>query len=150
MTCKGSTSAMSATTPQYYTPITSHLASWVFVFKMYFLTWEKKILNYFSFSASPTLFVPQQWVVLEKENQLRCHAEGFYPPPVSFSWTRDGKVIQPPYTTEGHLTPDGYYTAAGNLTLYPSMEDQNVTFGCNVWHNGSNWGQNFKLNITCQ
>uniref|UniRef100_H3DCM3 Si:ch211-180a12.2 n=1 Tax=Tetraodon nigroviridis TaxID=99883 RepID=H3DCM3_TETNG len=102
----------------------------------------------FSILASPTLFVPQQWVVLEKENQLRCHAEGFYPPPVSFSWTRDGKVIQPPYTTESHLTPDGYYTAAGNLTIYPSREDQNVTFGCNVWHNGSNWELNFKLNIT--
>lgn len=118
--------------------------------KWTFLTWKQNILNDFSLSAPPALSVPQQWVVLEKENQLKCHADGFYPPSVSFSWTRDGKVIQPPYTTKGHLTPDGYYAAAGNLTLYPSREDENVTFGCNVWHNGSDQELNFKLNITCQ
>lgn len=104
----------------------------------------------FSPSASPTVFVPQQWVVLERENQLKCHAEGFYPPPVSFSWTRNGKEIQPPYTTAGHPAPDGYYTAVGNLTLYPSRDDQNVTFGCRVWHNGIEQELNFTLRITCE
>lgn len=151
-TCKGSTSARWNTTTQYYTPVTSHLASWVcvWVYKMYFLTLQQNVLNDFAPSASPTLSVPQQWVVLETESQLQCHADGFYPPPVTFSWTRDGKVIQDPYTTESHLNPDGYYTAAGNLTVYPSREDQNVTFGCNVSHNGSDQELNFKLNITCQ
>lgn len=130
----------------------SHLASWVcvWVYEIHFLTHEQNILNDFSLSASPNVSVPQQWVVLEKENQLKCHAEGFYPPSVSFYWTRNGKVIQPPYTTEGHPGPDGYYTATGNLTLYPSRDDQNVTFGCGVWHNGSEQELKFKLRITCE
>ncbi|KAM6897993.1 uncharacterized protein PEZ65_020096 [Lycodopsis pacificus] len=102
----------------------------------------------FSILASPTLSVPQQWVVLETESQLKCHADGFYPPPVSFSWTRDGQVIQPPYDVEGEQTPDGYHMAVGNLTLYPSREDQNVTFGCKVFHKGSNQDLDFQLNIT--
>lgn len=102
------------------------------------------------FVASPTLSIPPQWVVLETESQLKCHADGFYPPPVSFSWTRDGRVIQSPYHVEGEQTPDGYYMAVGNLTLYPSREDQNVTFGCKVSHNGSYQELDFQLNITCK
>ncbi|KAG8009162.1 Class II histocompatibility antigen, partial [Nibea albiflora] len=98
--------------------------------------------------TSPTLSVSQQWVVLETESQLKCRADRFYPPPVFFSWTRDGKVIQSPYQVEGELTTDGYYMAEGNLTLYPSREDQNVTFGCKVSHNGSSQEQDFQLNIT--
>lgn len=151
-TCRACSSAKSATTPQYYTPVTSHWASWVcvWVLEIQFLTWEQNIVKAFSPSASPTVSVPQQWVVLERENQLKCHAEGFYPPPVSFSWTRNGKEIQPPYTTVGHPALDGYYTAVGNLTLYPSRNDQNVTFGCRVWHNGSEQELNFTLRITCE
>ncbi|XP_068438601.1 uncharacterized protein si:ch211-180a12.2 isoform X2 [Clinocottus analis] len=102
----------------------------------------------FSILASPTLSIPQQWVVLETESQLQCHADGFYPPPVNFSWTRDGQVIQPPYYVEGEQTSNGYYMAVGNLTLYPSREDQNVTFGCKVSHKGSNQNLDFQLNIT--
>uniref|UniRef100_UPI0037E9C2C1 uncharacterized protein n=1 Tax=Semicossyphus pulcher TaxID=241346 RepID=UPI0037E9C2C1 len=102
----------------------------------------------FSILASPSLSVPQQWVVLETESQLKCSADGFYPPPVSFSWTRDGQVIQPPYNVEGELTPDGYYMAVGNLTFFPSREDQNVTFGCKVSHGGSYQELDFQLNIT--
>ncbi|TNN37374.1 Class II histocompatibility antigen, M beta 1 chain [Liparis tanakae] len=101
-----------------------------------------------SILAPPTLSIPQQWVVLETESQLRCHADGFYPPPVVFSWTRDGQVVQPPYDVEGEQTSDGYYEAAGNLTFYPSREDQNVTFGCSVSHKGSNQNRLFQLNIT--
>ncbi|XP_039991875.1 uncharacterized protein si:ch211-180a12.2 [Xiphias gladius] len=102
----------------------------------------------FGILAPPTLIIPQQWVVLETESHLTCHADGFYPPPVSFSWTRDGQVIQPPYQVEGEKTPDGYYVAVGNLTFYPSREDQNVTFGCKVSHNGSYQELDFQLNIT--
>ncbi|XP_039643976.1 uncharacterized protein si:ch211-180a12.2 isoform X1 [Perca fluviatilis] len=102
----------------------------------------------FSILASPTLSIPQQWVVLETESHFTCHADGFYPPPVSFSWTRDGQVIQPPYHIEGEQTPDGYYMAVGNLTFYPSREDQNVTFGCKVSHYGSYQELDFQLNIT--
>ncbi|XP_032358285.1 uncharacterized protein si:ch211-180a12.2 isoform X2 [Etheostoma spectabile] len=98
--------------------------------------------------ASPTLSIPQQWVVLETESHFTCHADGFHPPPVSFSWTRDGQMIQPPYHIEGEQTPDGYYKAVGNLTFYPSREDQNVTFGCKVSHNGSYQELDFQLNIT--
>lgn len=67
---------------------------------------------------------------------------------MSFSWTRAGHEIQPPYQVEGELTPDGYYSAVGNLTFYPSREDQNVTFGCKVLHNGSNQELDFQLNVT--
>uniref|UniRef100_A0A8D3DEW3 Ig-like domain-containing protein n=1 Tax=Scophthalmus maximus TaxID=52904 RepID=A0A8D3DEW3_SCOMX len=84
------------------------------------------------------------------ESQLKCHADGFYPPPVSFSWTRDGRVIQPPYQVEGEHTSDGYFMAVGNLTFYPSREDQNVTFGCKVSHRGSYQELDFQLNITCE
>lgn len=89
-------------------------------------------------------------MVLETESHLKCRADGFYPPPVFFSWTRDGKEIQPPYQTEGEQSPDGYYVAVGNLTLYPSREDQNVTFGCRVSHNRSIHELDFHLNITCE
>lgn len=103
-----------------------------------------------SFLASPTLSIPQQWVVLETESQLKCHADGFYPPPVSFSWTRDEQVIQPPYEVEGEQTVDGYHVAVGNLTFSPSSEDQNVTFGCRVSHSGTYQELDFQLNITCE
>uniref|UniRef100_A0A3Q3GD09 Si:ch211-180a12.2 n=1 Tax=Labrus bergylta TaxID=56723 RepID=A0A3Q3GD09_9LABR len=88
------------------------------------------------FLASPILSVPQQWVVLETESQLKCSADSFYPPPVSFSWIRDGQVIQPSYIVEGELTPDGYY--------------MNVTFGCHVSHGGRHQELDFQLNITCE
>ncbi|XP_071395811.1 uncharacterized protein [Centroberyx affinis] len=101
-----------------------------------------------SILASPALLIPQQWVVLETESQLECRADGFYPPPVSFSWTRDGRVIHPPHQVEGEQTADGYYSAVGNLTFYPSQEDQNVTFGCKVAHAGSHQILDFQLNIT--
>ncbi|KAK5850787.1 hypothetical protein PBY51_001634 [Eleginops maclovinus] len=101
-----------------------------------------------SIVASPTLSVPQQWVVLETESQLKCHADAFYPPPVYFSWIRDGQLIQPPHQVEGEITSEGFYTAVGNLTFYPSREDQNVTFGCRVSHNSSFHELDFKLNIT--
>nr|XP_061807652.1 uncharacterized protein LOC133598882 [Nerophis lumbriciformis] len=98
--------------------------------------------------ASPFVSVPQQWIVLGAESQLECHADGFYPPPVSFTWTRDGQVIHSTNSLDGEKTPDGLYRAAVNLTYYPSKEDQNVTFGCKVNHNGKNQELNFLLNIT--
>nr|XP_057917797.1 uncharacterized protein si:ch211-180a12.2 isoform X1 [Doryrhamphus excisus] len=101
-----------------------------------------------SIIAPPSLSVPQQWVVLETESQLECQADAFYPPPVSFSWTKDGQDIQSPYQLEGEKTPDGYYRASGNLTFYPSRGDQNATFGCKVNHNGTTQELKFQLNIT--
>lgn len=59
-----------------------------------------------------------------------------------------GEVIQPPYQVEVELTPDGYYRAVGNLTFYPSHEDQNVTFGCKVSHSGNYQELDFQLSIT--
>ncbi|XP_037610758.1 uncharacterized protein si:ch211-180a12.2 isoform X1 [Sebastes umbrosus] len=102
----------------------------------------------FSILASPILSIPQQWVVLGTESHLKCHADGFYPSPVSFSWTRDGQEIIHSYPVEAEQTPDGYYTAVGNMTVCPSPEYQNVTFGCKVSHNGRNQELNFQLNIT--
>uniref|UniRef100_A0A673CVE8 Ig-like domain-containing protein n=1 Tax=Sphaeramia orbicularis TaxID=375764 RepID=A0A673CVE8_9TELE len=106
---------------------------------------DANILPSVSIPASPTVSVPQQWVVLERESHLKCHAVGFYPPPVSFSWIRDGREIQPPYQVEGEQTADGFYTAEANLTFWPSRDDQNVTFGCKVSHNASNVLADMKL-----
>uniref|UniRef100_A0A3Q2QNL8 Ig-like domain-containing protein n=1 Tax=Fundulus heteroclitus TaxID=8078 RepID=A0A3Q2QNL8_FUNHE len=98
--------------------------------------------------APPSVSVPQKWALLEKETTFECRASGFYPPPVSFSWAREEQVIQPPFQVEGELSPDGYYTAVNNLTIYPSREDQNVTFSCRVSHRGSNQELDFQLNVT--
>ncbi|XP_076007856.1 uncharacterized protein LOC143001896 [Genypterus blacodes] len=99
--------------------------------------------------ASPSISVPHRRVVLETESWLDCHADGFYPPPVAFSWTRDGRVIRPPQQVEGQQTADGLYRAEGNLTsFHPSAEDQNLTFGCRVTHAGSDKTLEFHLNIT--
>nr|XP_054605686.1 uncharacterized protein si:ch211-180a12.2 isoform X3 [Nothobranchius furzeri] len=102
----------------------------------------------FTVVAAPSLSVPQRWVALETESQLECYASGFHPPPVSFTWTRDGLVIQPPYQVEGEMTPDGSYTAMSNLTVWASREDQNLTFGCRVSHEGIDQELDFQLNIT--
>ncbi|XP_054914048.1 uncharacterized protein si:ch211-180a12.2 isoform X2 [Poeciliopsis prolifica] len=102
----------------------------------------------FSILAPPSVSVPQKWVVLEKESQLECHATGFYPPPVFFSWTREEEVIQPALRLEGEPSPDGFYTAVNNLTFYPSKEDQNVTFSCQVSHRGSAKELDFRLSVT--
>lgn len=102
----------------------------------------------FSIVASPTLTIPQQWVALGRESQLLCTAFGYYPPPVFFSWMRNGQEIQPPYTVIGEPTADGYYRADGNLTIYPSHDDQNATFGCKVSHNAVDQQLDFQLNVT--
>uniref|UniRef100_A0A8C5E7T0 Ig-like domain-containing protein n=1 Tax=Gouania willdenowi TaxID=441366 RepID=A0A8C5E7T0_GOUWI len=98
----------------------------------------------------PTLSVPQQWVVLERASHLTCHIDNFYPSPVSYSWTRDGVEVRPFHQVEGELNPEGYYSAVTNLTIFPSREDQNATFGCKVSHRGNLQQLDFKLNITCK
>uniref|UniRef100_A0A3Q2YN63 Ig-like domain-containing protein n=1 Tax=Hippocampus comes TaxID=109280 RepID=A0A3Q2YN63_HIPCM len=86
--------------------------------------------------APPTVSAPQHWMALGAASQLECRADGFYPPPVAFAWTRDGQVIQSAARLDGERTADGFYRAAANLTYYPSRWDQNATFGCRVSHNG--------------
>ncbi|XP_033840884.1 uncharacterized protein si:ch211-180a12.2 [Periophthalmus magnuspinnatus] len=102
----------------------------------------------FSIVASPTLDIPQQWVVLERENHLKCSVSGYYPPPIYLSWTKNGQDIQPPYQIEGEQTADGYYRANGNLTIWPSSDDKNDTFGCKVLHSGVEQQLEFQLNVT--
>ncbi|CAL8282134.1 unnamed protein product [Merluccius merluccius] len=102
-----------------------------------------------SILAPPTCQVVSQWVVLERESRLECVAEGFFPPPVLFSWTREGIEIQAPQSVYGEPAgPGGLYRAVGNLTFYPSREDQNTTFGCNVTHGAVHTILTFQLNIT--
>uniref|UniRef100_A0A3B3Y3L4 Ig-like domain-containing protein n=1 Tax=Poecilia mexicana TaxID=48701 RepID=A0A3B3Y3L4_9TELE len=107
----------------------------------------RRLSIYTNSLAPPSVSVPQKWVLLEKESQLECHARGFYPPPVFFSWTREEEVIQPALQVEGEPSPDGFYTAVNNLTFYPSKEDQNVTFSCQVSHRGSTKELDFRLII---
>lgn len=104
-----------------------------------------------SYSVPPTLDVPRLWLMLETESHLTCRAHGFYPPPIAFSWTRAGIEIQTPTDqVQGEPTPNGLYTATGNLTIYPSREDQNVTFGCRVLHSGRYQELEFNINVTCE
>ncbi|XP_077358061.1 uncharacterized protein LOC144004608 isoform X2 [Festucalex cinctus] len=98
--------------------------------------------------APPSVSVPPQWLLLGAEGQLECRADGFYPPPVAFTWTRDGQVIQSSNPQDGEKAPDGFYGAAANLTYYPTRWDHNTTFGCKVNHNGTNHEISFRLNIT--
>ncbi|RVE59578.1 hypothetical protein OJAV_G00189750 [Oryzias javanicus] len=102
----------------------------------------------FSIVAPPSLSVPQKWVVLGKGAQFECRASGYYPPPISFSWTRNGEEIKPLYPVEGKEIPGGYYDAVGKLTHTPSQDDRNATFACKVLHSGSYQEQDFQLNIT--
>ncbi|XP_029954741.1 uncharacterized protein LOC115393775 [Salarias fasciatus] len=102
----------------------------------------------FGIIAAPTLSFDQQWAVLESETHLKCRADGFYPPPVSFSWAKDGQVIQGHDQVQTEARPDGFYTAVSNLTIYPSREDQNVTFTCKVSHSGGVQELDLQLNIT--
>uniref|UniRef100_A0A1A7X5G0 Natural killer cell cytotoxicity receptor 3 ligand 1 n=1 Tax=Iconisemion striatum TaxID=60296 RepID=A0A1A7X5G0_9TELE len=102
----------------------------------------------FTVIAAPSLSVPQRWVVFERESQLECYASSFHPPPVFFTWTRDGQVIQPPKQVEGEPTLDGSYTAVSNLTVWASRDDQNLTYGCRVSHEGIDQELDFQLNIT--
>ncbi|KAF6734746.1 Tyrosine-protein phosphatase non-receptor type substrate 1 [Oryzias melastigma] len=102
----------------------------------------------FGIVAPPSLSVPQRWVVLGKEAQFECHARGYYPPPISFSWSRNGEEIKPLYPVEGKEIPGGYYDAVGKLTYTPSQDDRNATFACKVLHSGSYQEQDFQLNIT--
>ncbi|CAL8301896.1 unnamed protein product [Lota lota] len=102
-----------------------------------------------SVRAPPILQVLSQWVVLERESRLECLAEGFFPPPVLFSWTREGEEIKPPQPVDGEPAgPDGLYRAMGNLTFYPSRDDQNATFSCEVTHGSVHRTLTFQLNIT--
>ena len=100
-------------------------------------------------AAPPTFKVVSQWVVLERESRLECLAEGFFPPPVSFSWTREGEEIKAPHPVDGAPAgPDGLYRATGNLTFFPSVEDLNATFGCEVTHGSVHMTLTFQLNFT--
>ena len=100
-------------------------------------------------AAPPTVQVVSQWVVLERESRLECLAEGFFPPPVLFSWTREGGEIKAPHPVEGAPAgPEGLYRALGNLTFYPSRDDQNATFGCEVTHGRVHINQTFQLNFS--
>ncbi|XP_072312400.1 uncharacterized protein [Eucyclogobius newberryi] len=102
----------------------------------------------FNIVASPTLDIPQQWVALERESHLKCSVFDYYPPPIYLSWTKNGQELQQPHQIEGEETSDGYYRADGNLTIWPSRDDQNVTFGCKVLHSGVEQQVQFKLNIS--
>ncbi|CAN9509072.1 unnamed protein product [Ophioblennius macclurei] len=102
----------------------------------------------FGILAAPNISLNQQWAVLETDTDLICRADGFYPPPVSFSWAKGGQVIPGHDRVEIEANADGYYSAVSNLTIYPSREDQNVTFSCRVSHSGRVLEQDLQLNIT--
>lgn len=131
--------------------VTFGIVGMYFLFSYFLLKNRSDVtFGYFLSSAPPSLSVPQRWVVLGKEAQFECHARGYYPPPISFSWSRNGEEIKPLYPVEGKEIPGGYYDAVGKLTYTPSQDDRNATFACKVLHSGSYQEQDFQLNITCE
>ncbi|KAL0984515.1 hypothetical protein UPYG_G00142470 [Umbra pygmaea] len=83
----------------------------------------------------PTLSIPSTAVGLDAESELWCTAEGFSPPLIHFSWTRAGEVIQLPQAILSvNRTPEETYWAVNRIKFIPSLDDQNVTYGCVVTH----------------
>ncbi|XP_037336086.2 H-2 class II histocompatibility antigen, A-U alpha chain-like [Pungitius pungitius] len=71
-------------------------------------------------------------VELGEKNLLICHVTGFYPAPVTFSWTKNGKNV-----TEGtsmnlpFINKDGTFNQFSTLEFTPKLED---TYSCRVEH----------------
>ncbi|XP_062330178.1 uncharacterized protein si:ch211-180a12.2 [Osmerus eperlanus] len=82
----------------------------------------------------PSLSVVSRVVVLDVEGELTCLAEGFNPPLINFTWSREGEVVGGGLVVAAERGPGGLYRATGGLTVFPSLDDQNVTFACQVTH----------------
>ena len=82
----------------------------------------------------PSLSVVSRVVVLDVEGELTCLAEGFNPPLINFTWSREGEVVGGGLVVAADRGPGGLYRATGELTVFPSLDDQNVTFACQVTH----------------
>uniref|UniRef100_U3ITP1 Ig-like domain-containing protein n=1 Tax=Anas platyrhynchos platyrhynchos TaxID=8840 RepID=U3ITP1_ANAPP len=63
---------------------------------------------------------------------LSCRAHGFYPPPISISWLKDG-VVQEQETKRGSTVPnsDGTYHAWATIDVLPGNRDK---YQCRVEH----------------
>ncbi|XP_061088494.1 uncharacterized protein si:ch211-180a12.2 [Conger conger] len=74
-------------------------------------------------------------VVLHRENEIKCLAQGFTPPLIYFSWMKGGEEVRPPrpFTAVNH-TSDGYFWAVSSLALTPTAEDKYINFSCVVNH----------------
>ncbi|CAN9509396.1 unnamed protein product [Ophioblennius macclurei] len=82
----------------------------------------------------PSTFIlyPRDDVELDQRNSLLCHVSGFYPAPVSVSWTKNGQnvsegtSINQPYPNE-----DGTYRQTARLDFVPKDGD---FYSCSVHH----------------
>ncbi|XP_051959413.1 uncharacterized protein si:ch211-180a12.2 isoform X1 [Xyrauchen texanus] len=82
----------------------------------------------------PLVSIISHEVVLRRKTITECHAKGFSPPQITFTWTQNGEQIQAPHKVQVNRTEDGLYDAVSWLTFIPELSDQNTTFGCEVHH----------------
>ncbi|KAM3590263.1 uncharacterized protein V6R79_006747 [Siganus canaliculatus] len=81
--------------------------------------------------SSPVVY-PKDDLVQGEENVLVCYVTGFYPAPVTFSWTKNGKNV-----TEGtsvnvpYPNKDGSFHQTSRLDLVPQQGD---VYSCSVKH----------------
>ncbi|KAM3590584.1 uncharacterized protein V6R79_012200 [Siganus canaliculatus] len=81
--------------------------------------------------SSPVVY-PKDDLVQGEKNVLVCYVTGFYPAPVTFSWTKNGKNV-----TEGtsvnvpYPNKDGSFHQTSRLDLVPQQGD---VYSCSVKH----------------
>ncbi|XP_042369396.1 RLA class II histocompatibility antigen, DP alpha-1 chain-like [Plectropomus leopardus] len=75
---------------------------------------------------------PRDEVELTEKNTLICLVTGFYPAPVKFSWTKNGRnVTEGTSTNVPLLNKDGTFNQFSRLDFVPQLGD---IYSCSVRH----------------
>ncbi|MBN3307082.1 NR3L1 protein, partial [Amia calva] len=84
--------------------------------------------------APPTVRVLRPLVSIGRESVVECEAEGFFPPPIQFSWLRDDIVERILEAMPANHSADGSYRALSQLHLIPQPDDAGHNYSCLVNH----------------
>ncbi|XP_029976518.1 SLA class II histocompatibility antigen, DQ haplotype D alpha chain-like, partial [Salarias fasciatus] len=85
-------------------------------------------------SDPPSTFIiyPRDDVDLDQKNTLLCHVSGFYPAPVSVSWTKNGRnVSEGTAVNQPFPNKDGTFRQTARLDFVPKDGD---FYSCSVHH----------------
>ncbi|PIO22647.1 hypothetical protein AB205_0081680, partial [Aquarana catesbeiana] len=93
---------------------------------------EKEIL--FKVFARPLLSIQSMKVQRNTKNTLTCKATGFYPPDILITWYIKGEVLRNYLMGKPQMYNDGTYQVDSNVTITPTIDDQNQIFSCRVQH----------------